>query len=335
MLAINIQAIEPTTPACCNKIPSRINTKNSSIYSNMVLIPDGSFMMGADNDQARSDELPKHKVTLSSFWIDKTPVTNAEFAKFVAKTNYVTTAEKPVNWELLKLQLPPNTEKPSDEVLMPASLVFIKQTKPVPLNDPTIWWQWTQGANWQHPHGPNSNIEGPEHPVVQVSWDDANAYCTYHGKRLPTEAEWEFAARGGLKDNIYPWGNEPIDPTKANYWQGEFPLNNQRKNMYTTKVGTYSANNYGLFDMAGNVWEWVSDWYDYQYYNTIKSSAINPQGPAISNDPSEPFAAKKVIRGGSFLCNENYCTGYRVAARMRTSTDTSMEHLGFRCAASK
>lgn len=323
--------------ACCMKIPVRHKSgKTENKYTNMALIPAGSFMMGGDNQQGKSDEFPKHKVTLSRFWIDKTPVTNAQFAEFVNKTEYITTAEKPVNWDELKLQLPPDTIKPSEEDLRPASLVFIKQNQPVPLHDPTLWWSWMHGADWLHPHGPNSQIEGPDHPVVHVSWEDANAFCKYYSKRLPTEAEWEFAARGGLEHKIYPWGDEPIDKDgyRANIWQGEFPYNNMRnESMYTTPVATYAHNGYGLYDMAGNVWEWVADWYDYQYYTTVKDGVEDPQGPSKSNDPSEPLALKKVIRGGSFLCNENYCTGYRVSARMRTSTDTSMEHLGFRCAA--
>lgn len=323
--------------SCCINIPARHkSSKVVNKYSDMVLIPSGSFMMGGDNQQARSDEFPKHKVTLSKFWIDKTPVTNAQFIEFVKKTNHITTAEKPVDWEQLKLQVPSGTPKPSEEDLKPASLVFIKQNYPVPLHDPTLWWSWMHGADWLHPRGPNSNIEGPDHPVVHVSWEDANAFCKYYGKRLPTEAEWEFAARGGLENKIYPWGDEPIDKDgfKANIWQGEFPYSNTRnENMYTTPVAVYAKNGYGLYDMAGNVWEWVSDWYDHQYYITIQDGVNNPQGPAKCNDPSEPLAPKKVIRGGSFLCNENYCTGYRVSARMRTSTDTSMEHLGFRCAA--
>lgn len=332
-LANQIQKIE----SCCVQTPSRIAIKDHSItQTNMVLIKGGTFMMGGDNQQARSDEFPKHQVTLSSYSIDITQVTNAQFQQFIVESHYVTTAERSVDWEQLKLQLPPETPKPSTEDLMPASLVFIKQNNQVPLHDPTLWWKWTHGADWRHPHGPNSDIYSlSDHPVVHISWDDAAAYCAYYGKRLPTEAEWEFAARGGLENNIYPWGNETIDSgtARANIWHGEFPYYNERtESVYTTPVATYMPNKYGLYDMAGNVWEWVADWYDYDYYSTIRDGAINPKGPEQSNDPTEPLAPKKVIRGGSFLCNESYCSGYRVAARMRTSTDTSMEHLGFRCA---
>ncbi len=320
----------------CHKIPNRFAAlAKTDLHSGMAQIPAGTFMMGGDNSQAKKDELPKHKVTMSGFWMDKTQVTNAQFQKFVAVTKYVTTAEKKPNWEELKKQLPPDTPKPDEKLLVPASLVFTQLDHPVPLDNPAQWWSWTPGANWRHPRGPNSHIEGLTHPVVHVSWDDANAYCQWQGKRLPTEAEWEWAARGGLVNNIYPWGNEPIDvgAVKANTWQGEFPYNNtlRDKYFYTSPVATFAPNGYGLYDMAGNVWEWVADWYHYNYYSTVKNGVTNPQGPSASYDPDEPTMPKKALRGGSFLCNETYCSGYRVAARMKTSPDTSMEHVGFRC----
>ncbi len=320
----------------CNKIPRRFASNNSAPpHNNMVQIPDGTFMMGGDNNQAKNDELPKHKVTISSFWMDKTPVTNAQFQEFVNATKYVTTAENKPDWEVLKFQAPPNTPKPSEDMLVPASLVFIQQNQLVPLNDPALWWAWMPGANWLHPHGPQSEITGLDHPVVHVSWDDAKAYCKYLNKRLPTEAEWEWAARGDLENNIYPWGNEPANEgqIKANTWQGNFPYNNTLldKYFYTSPVGTFAPNGYGLYDMAGNVWEWVADWYSYDYYTSVKNGVTNPKGPTSSKDPEDHLTPKKVLRGGSFLCDEQYCTGYRVSARMRTSPDTSMEHLGFRC----
>jgi len=351
LLACNIYAATPNNKqqdCSCHRIPNRfaaltkpsIPSTSATITShlNMAQIPTGSFMMGGDNNQAKPDEFPKHKVTLSGFWMDKTLVTNAEFQQFVTVTHYITTAEKKPDWNELKKQLPPDTPKPDDKLLVPASLVFIPPNHPVSLDNPGQWWSWLPGANWLHPRGPQSHIEGDNHPVVQVSWDDANAYCRWQGKRLPTEAEWEWAARGGLANKIYPWGDKDIDAgaVKANTWQGSFPYKNtlRDKYFYTSPVGTFTANGYGLYDMAGNVWEWVADWYGHDYYASVKEGAINPQGPAISYDPDEPRMPKKVLRGGSFLCNESYCSGYRVAARMKTSPDTSMEHVGFRCASS-
>jgi sulfatase modifying factor 1 len=318
----------------CEKIPSRFVSA-----STMADIPAGLFMMGGDNGQAKKDEFPKHQVSVHAFRMDSAQVTNAEFNRFVAATHYVTTAEKKPDWELLKKQLPPGTPKPADSQLIAASLVFTPPDHTVPLNDITQWWSWMAGADWRHPRGPNSNIKGlDDHPVVHVSWFDADAYCRWAGKRLPTEAEWEWAARGGLVNQIYPWGNEPIDTgkVKANTWQGEFPVTNtlRDKYYYTSPVKSYPPNGYGLYDMAGNVWEWTHDWYDANYYSTFtKQKAINPSGPANSHDPAEPYAAKKSLRGGSFLCNESYCTGYRVSTRMKSTPDTSMEHIGFRCVA--
>ena len=307
----------------------------------MVSIPGGSFMMGADSKQARVDEFPKHPVTVSAFYMDTTAVTHKQFKAFVQKTGYVTTAEQKPDWEVLKQQLPPGTPKPPEDKLVAASIVFTPPNHPVPLNDVSQWWSWVPGANWKHPRGPESSNETLEnHPVVQVSYEDAVAYCEWVEKRLPTEAEWEWAARGGLKDNIYPWGNEPINEgkIKANTWQGEFPHKNTAKksDYYTVPVKSYAANGYGLYEMAGNVWEWVHDWYRSDYYaQHEKETLVNPKGPNESYDEADPSAPKRVIRGGSFLCADSYCAGYRVSARMKTSSDTSMEHLGFRCAKSQ
>ncbi|ASW73244.1 formylglycine-generating enzyme family protein [Chryseobacterium piperi] len=313
---------------------NQIKISENSTTSGMKYIPGGTFSMGGDNDQASDDEYPKHKVTLDPFWIDEAEVTNAEFKKFVTATGYITTAEKKPDWEELKQSLPPGTPKPPDSVMVASSLVFKPTTGAVELNDYSQWWTWVKGADWKHPQGPHSNIEGKEnYPVVHVSWYDAKAYCQWAGKRLPTEAEWEFAARGGLKDNIYPWGNEPINmgKSKANSWEGKFPYYNEKKDGFLTSapVKSYPANGYGLYDMAGNVWEWNSDWYDAAYYKS--SSTENPQGPQKSYDPDDPHTAKRVLRGGSFLCNDSYCSGYRAARRMKNTPDTSLEHTGFRC----
>jgi len=334
----------------CMMMPTRFSvpSADSSLQFNgdtsvngMVFIKGGTFMMGGDNFQSSTDEYPKHKVQVSSFLMDATEVTNAQFAKFVKATNYITTAEKKPDWEEMKQTLPPGTSKPADSMLVAASLAFHPTSGPVNLNDFSQWWSWVKGADWKHPEGPNSNIQGKENdPVVQVSWYDAMAYCKWAGKRLPTEAEWEFAARGGLENDIYPWGNEPINSgkSKANSWGGNFPYYNDQKDGFKTvaPVKCFAPNGYGLYDMAGNVWEWCSDWYDANYYQSLgKTIAINPTGPQKSFDPEEPYTAKRSLRGGSFLCNDSYCSGYRVARRMKSSPDTGLEHTGFRCVRDK
>ena len=306
-------------------------SQNRNSHNNMVFIKGGTFQMGADNNQANKDEYPKHNVTLSGFWMDITEVTNAQFAEFVKATNYITTAEKNIDWSALKKQLPPNTPKPSDENLQPASLVFI-----TPNNDSEFWWKMLAGANWKHPSGLNSDIIGKDnYPVVQVSWYDAQAYCDWAKKRLPTEAEWEFAARGNLKNNIYSWGNESVNigKPKANSWQGNFPETNLLTDEFykSSPVKSFPANGYGLYDMAGNVWEWCNDWYDCTYYTLVLNGITNPKGPNKSYDPEDIYAQKKCIRGGSFLCSDAYCSGYRNARRMKETPDTSTEHIGFRC----
>jgi sulfatase modifying factor 1 len=305
-------------------------------HAGMVWIKPGTFMMGGDNKQAAPDEYPKHKVSVNGFWMDATEVTNAQFAKFVIATGYITTAERKPDWNELKKQLPPGTPKPDDSVLVAASLVFDPPNHAVPLNDYSQWWTWKKGANWRHPHGPGSSIKGKEHyPVVHISWYDAVAYCKWARKRLPTEAEWEWAARGGLQNKIYPWGDEPVDvgKVKANTWQGHFPDRNTLRDKFygLAPVAAFAPNAYGLYDMAGNAWEWCADYYHTDYYQTIAKGAVNPKGPANSYDPDEPYAKKRVIRGGSFLCNDNYCSGYRVARRMKSTEDSGMEHVGFRC----
>jgi sulfatase modifying factor 1 len=310
--------------------------KGEQSHAGMVWIKPGAFMMGADNKQASPDEYPKHKVTVSGFWMDVTEVTNVQFARFVKATGYITTAERKSDWNELKKQLPPGTPKPDDSLLVAASLVFDPPKTAVDLSDYAQWWAWKKGANWRHPHGLGSSIKGKEnYPVVHISWFDAVAYCKWAGKRLPTEAEWEWAARGGLQNKIYPWGNEPVDAgkVKANTWQGHFPDHNTLRDRFygLAPVASFAPNGYGLYDMAGNAWEWCADYYNNQYYETIAHGAVNPKGAANSYDPDEPYAKKRVIRGGSFLCNDSYCSGYRVARRMKSTEDSGMEHVGFRC----
>ncbi|MBK8500739.1 MAG: formylglycine-generating enzyme family protein [Saprospiraceae bacterium] len=305
--------------------------------SDMVRIEGGVFEMGDDADQARADEMPRHLVKVKSIWIDKTEVTNAQFREFIDATGYKTIAEKEIDVEEMMKQLPPGTPAPDPDLLKPFSLVFKEQPAGRQMYYPSDWWQMVPGASWQHPQGPESNTEGKEnHPVVHIAWYDAMAYCRWAGKRLPTEAEWEYAARGAKNSRAeYPWGNDNLSPEKANYWQGDFPIANQVEDQYlrTAPVGHFAADELGLYDMAGNVWEWTADWYHFQHYFTQAKDAmaINPIGPAKSFDPDEPTVPKKVTRGGSFLCNDSYCSGYRVSSRMKSSPDTGMEHTGFRC----
>jgi len=338
---------------CTNNLPARPYLKMSDssdigrvipTHGNkeeMVLIQGGNFVMGGDSIWGRSDEFPKHRVQISSFYMDRHEVTNGQFRAFVDATSYVTTAEKKPDWEEIRKQVPRGTPKPTDSLLVASSLVFSPPKEAVALDNASVWWKWKAGANWRHPEGPKSNITGKDnYPVVQVSWEDAQAYATWAGKRLPTEAEWEYAARGGRLNSIYPWGDQPIDQgdLKANTWQGNFPDNNTIKDHYdrTSPVMTFPLNGYGLYDMAGNVWEWCSDWYRPDYYAICAQQGIvtDPQGPKNFYDPDEPNAPKRVVRGGSFLCTGQYCSGFRVAARMKTSWDTSLEHTGFRCVVS-
>ena len=265
-------AVVHKAPLCCeSNIPKRFASLTSERpdvsvitsakdHKGMVWVKAGNFQMGADNKQAYEDEYPKHKVGVHGFWMDATEVTNAEFARFVKATGYVTTAERKPDWSELKKQLPPGTAKPADSLLIAASLVFDPPKQAVDLNDYTQWWAWKKGADWKHPHGPGSSIKGKEnYPVVHISWFDAVAYCKWAGKRLPTEGEWEWAARGGLQNKLYPWGDEPIDngKVKANTWQGHFPDRNTLKDKYygLAPVGSFAPNGYGLYDIAGNAWE--------------------------------------------------------------------------------
>ena len=292
-----------------------------------------TFLMGSDDHYA--EERPARKVRVDPFWIDETPVTNAAFAAFVADTGYVTLAEKAPDPALYPGILP--------EMIRAGSLLFTKPAGPVPLNDFSHWWSFCFGADWRHPEGPGSSIAGREdHPVVHVAHEDAAAYAAWAGKALPTEAEWEFAARGGLDGQPYAWGEElaPEGRMLANFWQGEFPWQNLATDGFegTSPVRSFTANGFGLFDMIGNVWEWTDDWYADRPTEKKKSPCCIPANPrggeeAGSYDPCQPDVpiGRKVLKGGSHLCAENYCMRYRPAARYAQPIDSSTSHVGFRC----
>jgi sulfatase modifying factor 1 len=318
---------------------------NSSIASErapsgMTWIPGGEFSMGAQdaadmNDvgmKATVDSRPIHRVYVDGFFMDKTDVTNAQFEKFVKATGYVTIAER-------KPKVEDYPDAPPEN-LVAGSVVFAPPDHPVPLNDYLQWWSYVPGANWRHPLGPKSSIAGKaNYPVVQIAYDDAVAYAKWAGERLPTEAEWEFAARGGLSGKPYVWGDEfrPHGKWMANTHQGHFPDDDTGADGYAgiAPVARFAPNGYGLYDMAGNVWQWTSDWYRPDYYAQLKRGGVarNPQGPDSAYDPSEPGSAKKVHRGGSFLCTDQYCSRYMVGTRGKGSVDTGTNHLGFRCVA--
>lgn len=335
-------------PANSNSASDSVSVSVSSAVpaaaaGEMVWIPGGEFTMGTDSDASWPDERPAHRVRVSGFWIDATEVTNAQFRAFVAATGYVTTAERAPVLEEIMSQLPPGTPPPPADKLVAGALVFTPPAGRVNLDDFTQWWTWTPGADWRHPEGPGSAIDGKDdHPVVQVSWDDARAYANWAGKRLPTEAEWECAARGGLESKPFAWGDAPVNSNPgaaANTWQGSFPNQNSATDGFvrTAPVKSFPANGHGLYDMAGNVWEWCADWYQRDLYRTRAAGGVvtvDPAGPETSRDASRPWTSQRVQRGGSFLCNDDYCSRYRPSARHGCTPDTGMSHVGFRCAAS-
>jgi formylglycine-generating enzyme required for sulfatase activity/uncharacterized membrane protein YkvA (DUF1232 family) len=302
--------------------------------TDMVWIPAGTFQMGSEDFYP--EERPVHEVSVDGFWMDRYIVTNEQFARFVAATGYVTVAERPLNAADYPGAPPEN--------LVPGALVFRKTRGPVDLKNYTHWWTWTPEASWRLPFGPESSIHGIEqHPVVHVAYEDAEAYAKWAGKELPTEAEWERAARGGLEGKTFTWGNEhfPDGKAMANSWQGEFPWQNLLLDGFagTSPVASFPANGYGLSDMAGNVWEWTSDWYVQNRANEVSAPCCGPssnpriQSPEKSYDTAQPQfrIPRKVVKGGSHLCAPNYCLRYRPAARQPQMIDTGMSHIGFRC----
>jgi formylglycine-generating enzyme required for sulfatase activity len=287
--------------------------------TNLVWIPAQTTVLGSDRHYA--EEAPTRPVSTDGFWIQPHQVTNDQFAQFVSATGYVTVAERPIE--------PTDFPDAPPENLVPGSMVFHRTAGPVDLRHLNLWWTWTPGACWNHPRGPRSSLRGREtHPVVHVAYEDAEAYAGWAGLALPTEAEWETAARGGLSGAAYTWGDEPEQPGQrlANYWHGEFPYLPETGYGTTKPVGSFPPNGYGLFDMAGNVWEWTSDWYG-------ADRATQSCCAADSYDPHQPQfkIGRKVIKGGSFLCADSYCLRYRPAARRPQMVDTGMSHIGFRC----
>ncbi|MBX3733628.1 MAG: formylglycine-generating enzyme family protein [Verrucomicrobiae bacterium] len=330
----------PASPAFAATRPNPERAQGSA-PEGMVWIPGGEFSMGSDaaseslcgQPGTTRDALPVHRVYVDGFWMDATEVTNDQFAKFVAATGYVTVAERAPTREEFPTAPPEN--------LVAGSVVFAPTPGPVPLNNHYRWWAYVAGADWRHPEGPGSDLTGRgSHPVVHVAFPDAEAYAKWAGKRLPTEAEWEFAARGGLAGRLYAWGSEfaPDGRHMANTFQGRFPL--RGGDLATdgfagiAPVAQYPPNGYGLYDMAGNVWEWCHDWYRPDTYPTrMLAGGVprNPQGPEIPYDPDEPMEKKRVHRGGSFLCTDQYCTRYMVGTRGKGEVMTGSNHLGFRC----
>jgi formylglycine-generating enzyme len=295
----------------------------------MVWIPGGTFWMGCE-DCGMADAKPVHLVRVNGFWMDATPITNAQFARFVKETGYVTVAERPLS--------PQDFPGVPADKLVPGSAVFVQPGSDVPLENPMQWWRYVPGANWKHPEGPGSSIASRnDHPVVQVAFEDALAYLKWAGRRLPTEAEYEFAARGGLDRQPYAWGKDlkPQGTWAANIWQGRFPSSNSAADGHTgtSPVTAFPPNPFNLYDVGGNVWQWTADWYRHDYYSTVAASAgpaQNPHGPDRSLDPEEPGASKRVVRGGSFLCSDHYCSRYLVGSRGKAEISSGASNLGFR-----
>lgn len=317
--------------------PSDIETPEG-----MIWVEGKTFLQGAKSDDKYTmmREKPAHQVSVDGFFMDITEVTNKQFKTFVDVTKYITVAERPINWEEMKKELPQGTPKPHDSILQPGSLIFNKNVNAVVnMANYSQWWTWKIGANWKHPEGPDSSIEGKDnYPVAHIALEDAQAYCKWANRRLPTEAEWEAAAQGTATDNIFTWGNNFDDLIKkANTWQGTFPVKNVSKDGFEliAPVKSYDPNSIGLYDMAGNVWELTSDLFNVNYYKEIDTSKIlvNPQGANKAYSPDNPYQKEIVMKGGSFLCHASYCASFRISARMGISRDSGSDHIGFRTVA--
>ena len=329
------------TSSCTNEVKKSLNTNPPE---GMVWVETKTFLKGAKSSDlfAMPREKPAHLVTVDGFFIDATEVTNKQFEKFVEATNYITVAERKIDWEEMKKELPPNIPKPHDSILQPGSLVFNKNIDAVvTMNTYFQWWIWKIGANWRHPSGPNSTIEGKDnYPVVHIAYEDALAYCKWANRSLPTEAQWESAAQGTNENMIFTWGNDfKMLNSNANTWQGVFPTKNDSKDgfEYSSPVKSYPPNSIGIYDMTGNVWELTSDLFNANYYNQLELSKpiLNPTGAKKSFSPSNPFQKEYIIKGGSYLCHASYCASFRISARMGTSYDSGSDHVGFRTVASK
>ncbi|MDD7885468.1 formylglycine-generating enzyme family protein [Flavivirga sp. 57AJ16] len=327
--------------ACKSKID---NNSKIQVPKGMIWVESKTFTQGAKSSDkyAMAREKPLHQVYVDGFYIDITEVTNKQFKAFVDETNYVTVAERPIEWEEMKKDLPEGTPKPHDSILQPGSLIFNKSiNKVATMGDYSQWWTWKIGANWKHPEGPESTIEGKDnYPVVHIAYEDALAYCKWANRRLPTEAEWEAAAQGTGTNQIYTWGNDSgALNQKANTWQGVFPIKNEPKDgfAFIAPVKSYEPNSIGLYDMMGNVWEITSDLFNVNYYKELDTSKIlsNPKGAEKGYSPDNPYQQEHVMKGGSFLCNASYCASFRISAKMGMGPDSSSDHIGFRTVASQ
>jgi formylglycine-generating enzyme len=332
-------ALDPAGPEDTSPV---ITSAPGTTPPGMVWIPGGTFRMGNPTSatDGKPDEAPVHTVTLDGFWMDETEVTNAQYAAFVEATGHVTTAEKPPTLDSVRDSPRFAEAKILPEFNHPGSICYQEPPAELdPTKDAYNWWQYKVGANWRHPEGPESTIDTRlEHPVVHLSWSDCVAYANWAGKELPTEAQWEYAARAGREGDDFPWGKDrnPDGKWLCNIWQGDFPYTNTGGDGFrtTAPVKTFPPNAFGLYDLSGNVWEWCADWYRPDTYELAarRGQAVrNPEGPGDSFDPNEPDLPKKVQRGGSFMCSETYCTGYRVSARMKGDLDSGAFHTGFRC----